>query len=221
MPDTRSASCNCGAIRIEARGEPIRAGICHCTTCRKESGGPFMAFAVWHADHVKIEGRTASWKATRDDRHFCPFCGSTLFGVEEGTKEIEVRLGAFDAAPTDLVPTYGYGSGDGSGGFRCCRAGSSLRAIGRRWGRGIRAGAEPQNHRFVPSTIACNPNRTEKLAIGLIAAATHGNPTRTAPAGGEMSMTTLTTPLNTPRICADPAPNVNGGPSAPGEIPPN
>ena len=106
MPDTRSASCNCGAIRIEARGEPIRAGICHCTTCRKESGGPFMAFAVWHADHVKIEGRTASWKATRDDRHFCPFCGSTLFGVEEGTKEIEVRLGAFDAAPTDLVPTY-------------------------------------------------------------------------------------------------------------------
>ena len=93
-------------FRIEARGEPIRAGICHCTTCRKESGGPFMAFAVWHADHVKIEGRTASWKATRDDRHFCPFCGSTLFGVEEGTKEIEVRLGAFDAAPTDLVPTY-------------------------------------------------------------------------------------------------------------------
>jgi hypothetical protein len=101
----RTASCNCGAVRIETRGEAARVGLCHCLTCRKESGGLFMAFAVWHADHVKIEGRTASWKATTDSRHFCPFCGSTLFDVVEGTSEIEVRLGAFDK-PTDLLPQY-------------------------------------------------------------------------------------------------------------------
>ena len=157
------------------------AGICHCTTCRKESGGPFMAFAVWHADHVKIEGRTASWKATRDDRHFCPFCGRRCSVSRKGPKRSRSGWARLMPHRRTWCRPMSYGFGDGSGGFRCCRAGSSLRGIGRRWGRGIRAGAEPQNHRFVPSTIACNPDRTEKLAIGLIASATHGNPTRTAP----------------------------------------
>jgi hypothetical protein len=40
MPDTRTASCNCGAIRIEARSQPVRVGLCHCTTCRKGGGAP-------------------------------------------------------------------------------------------------------------------------------------------------------------------------------------
>jgi hypothetical protein len=29
-----------------------------------------------------------------------------LFGVSDGTHEIAIQLGVFDAAPTDLVPTY-------------------------------------------------------------------------------------------------------------------
>ena len=29
-----------------------------------------------------------------------------LFGVSDGTGEIEIRLGAFDDVPTDLAPTY-------------------------------------------------------------------------------------------------------------------
>jgi hypothetical protein len=102
----RTASCNCGVIRIEARGEPVRVGLCHCTTCRKESGAPFTTNAIWRANSVTVEGETASWKDATDARHFCPSCGSALFGVADGTGEIEIRLGAFDRAPTDLTPTY-------------------------------------------------------------------------------------------------------------------
>ena len=29
-----------------------------------------------------------------------------MFGISDGTDEIEIRIGAFDLAPTDLVPTY-------------------------------------------------------------------------------------------------------------------
>jgi hypothetical protein len=106
MINTRTASCNCGAIRIETRGEPVRVGLCHCTTCRKSSGAPFTANAVWRAGDVTIQGHTASWKATTDARHFCPSCGSPLFGVSDSTGEIDIMVGAFDVAPTDLVPTY-------------------------------------------------------------------------------------------------------------------
>jgi hypothetical protein len=106
MTNTRTATCNCGAIRIEARGEPVRVGLCHCTTCRKESGAPFTTNAIWRAGDVTIRGDTASWKDATDARHFCPSCGSALFGVSDGTGEIEIRLGALDVVPTNLVPTY-------------------------------------------------------------------------------------------------------------------
>ena len=86
MPDTRTASCNCGAIRIEARGQPMRVGLCHCINCRKAGG--------------------ASWKDTTVSRHFCPSCGSVLFGASDGAGEIAIGLGAFDVAPTGLAPTY-------------------------------------------------------------------------------------------------------------------
>jgi len=104
MSDTRTASCNCGAIRIEARGQPVRVGLCHCTTCRKATGGPFTANGVWRADDVTVHGGTASWKDMTVSRHFCVSCGSPLFGAFDD--EIAIGLGAFDVAPTDLVPTY-------------------------------------------------------------------------------------------------------------------
>ena len=104
MPDTRTASCNCGAIRIEARGQPVRVGLCHCITCRKGSSAPFTASAIWRVEDVTIQGDTKSWKDTTVSRHFCPSCGSALFGVSDG--EIAIGFRVFDQAPTDLVPTY-------------------------------------------------------------------------------------------------------------------
>lgn len=43
---------------------------------------------------------------TTVSRHFCPSCGSHLFGVSDGTGEIAIGLGAFDVVPTGLAPTY-------------------------------------------------------------------------------------------------------------------
>lgn len=80
--------------------------MCHCTTCRKESGALFTANVIWRAEGVTVRGDTASWRHSTDARHFCPSCGSTVFGISDGTGEIEIRLGALDQALTDLTPTY-------------------------------------------------------------------------------------------------------------------
>ena len=106
MPDFRRGGCNCGAVRIEAEGEPMRVGLCHCMTCRKETGSAFMAFAVWDRSQVKINGPTQSWIQSTDHRHFCPACGSTLFGTHDSDTEIEVRIGCLDTAPSGLTPEY-------------------------------------------------------------------------------------------------------------------
>jgi hypothetical protein len=106
MATIRSARCNCGAVRIKARDVPVRLAICHCTICRREGGGAFAVISVWRAADVTIEGATASWTAKTDARHFCPVCGSTMFSIAPGSGEIELRLGAFEPVPTDLVPTH-------------------------------------------------------------------------------------------------------------------
>jgi hypothetical protein len=104
----RTGGCLCGAIRFTAHGAPLRTGLCHCTECRHETGGPFMAFAIWPSHAVTLTGTTAAYPTTRAyQRHFCPTCGARIFAIDSTEPgEIELRLGAFDAAPTDLSPTY-------------------------------------------------------------------------------------------------------------------
>jgi len=106
VDDLRLGGCSCGAIRLEARGKPKRVGLCHCLTCRKETGSAFNAFAVWDRSQVTVTGVAQSWTDTTDQRHFCPRCGSSMFCTDDGNTEIEVRLGCLDDAPTDLTPEY-------------------------------------------------------------------------------------------------------------------
>ena len=94
-----TGGCLCGAVRLEARGQPYRVGLCHCLSCRKHHGALFFAAAMFPADAVTIEGETADYEG----RHFCPRCGSSVFA--RSGDEIEVHLGTLDE-PNRLMPTY-------------------------------------------------------------------------------------------------------------------
>lgn len=91
--------CLCGSIRLEASGPPYRVGICHCMDCRKHHGALFHASAIFPADAVTITGNTQSYNG----RHFCPQCGSSVFGIS--ADEIEVNLGSLDN-PDQFIPSY-------------------------------------------------------------------------------------------------------------------
>lgn len=102
---TRTGGCNCGKVRLELTGEPLRAGLCHCTTCRRATGAPFMAIAVYRPKDILIDGATVAWTETTCHQHACPACGCRMFGTGE-VEEVYVMLGCLDEAPTDLVPDY-------------------------------------------------------------------------------------------------------------------
>ena len=102
----RTGGCNCGQVSFEVSGQPVRVGLCHCRICRKETGSIGNFFAVWRADRVLITGETQSWRLSTDNRHFCSACGSSVFAIVDGANEVEIRAGAFDDAPTDLIPIY-------------------------------------------------------------------------------------------------------------------
>jgi hypothetical protein len=100
----RTGGCNCGKVRFEVEGDPIRVGVCH-QICRKDTGSSFNLFAVWSSKNVVIVGDTEVGYIVRI-RHFCATCGSSLYIIVNGTNEVEIRAGAFDNAPSDLLPTY-------------------------------------------------------------------------------------------------------------------
>lgn len=97
--DEVSGGCLCGAVRLTAKGRPLRVGVCHCLDCRKHHGALFHASAIFRAASVSVSGKTGRFRG----RHFCPACGSPVFSVTG--EEVEVHLGTLDE-PSRFVPSY-------------------------------------------------------------------------------------------------------------------
>ncbi|MEM1364966.1 MAG: GFA family protein [Pseudomonadota bacterium] len=91
--------CACGAIRFEARGDPLRVGLCHCLDCRKRTGAPYFATVFYHVGQVSISGE----RRTDGGWSFCPKCGSTVHAQTD--TDIELALGCFDE-PRRFEPGY-------------------------------------------------------------------------------------------------------------------
>lgn len=70
--------CLCGSIEVTAPDRE-QIGVCHCSMCRRWSGGPM--FAVHCGTEVGFSGpaprtyRSSEWA----ERGFCPTCGTHLF----------------------------------------------------------------------------------------------------------------------------------------------
>ena len=96
----RVGGCSCARVRYQVSGEPTRVGICHCTSCRHESGSVFTTFGIWPRSAFQSSGEVRTWEG----RSFCPECGSRLFAL--GDEEVEIKLGTLDEAPTGLSPQY-------------------------------------------------------------------------------------------------------------------
>ena len=96
---SKTGQCLCGAVRLEARGEPSTVHACHCDDCRRFSGSAFIAVNFTEVD---LEG-PIRWFASSEwgERGSCEKCGSALFWRLRDEKAREsmgtaITLGAFD-----------------------------------------------------------------------------------------------------------------------------
>jgi hypothetical protein len=77
--------CLCGAVRYEARGDPMDQGYCLCRDCRKASGSGFVPFLSFLPSSVRISGETRhsiakSLRGGEAVRNHCATCGGLVFG---------------------------------------------------------------------------------------------------------------------------------------------
>ena len=62
----RHAECQCGQLRVDVSGEPIRVSVCHCLNCQRRSGSAFAAQARFEDKDVTITGLNASSQERHD-----------------------------------------------------------------------------------------------------------------------------------------------------------
>ena len=105
-----TGGCLCGALRYEAHGEPLFAGHCYCSDCRRASGSGFIPFMGFSSSAVRFSGETRKFvsKSARGSdavRNSCPICSSLVFGGEIGkTDSFTIYAGSLDD-PSSFRPT--------------------------------------------------------------------------------------------------------------------
>ena len=77
--------CQCGAVSYSIAAPPVAMVQCHCKDCQRASGTGHMSLARFRREDVTIDGQTATFATKADSgnintRHFCPSCGSRVFG---------------------------------------------------------------------------------------------------------------------------------------------
>ena len=102
-------SCLCGGVEFEVTGEFEPRSFCHCTSCKRLSGGAGTANARARSDEIEIvKGRELLRTYTPEGgsaKTFCSVCGSNLFGGGWPEREhCSVRLPAIDS-PFEGKPT--------------------------------------------------------------------------------------------------------------------
>jgi hypothetical protein len=106
-----TGGCLCGHIRYEAGGEPLFAVHCHCRDCQRSSGTGHVPVMGVAKELFKVSGETKSYVTVGSSqrkaiRHFCPNCGSLLFGTPEVAPDtVTIYVGSLDD-PAVFKPAY-------------------------------------------------------------------------------------------------------------------
>jgi hypothetical protein len=89
MAEIHEGGCLCGAVRYRVVGDPIIAGVCHCTRCQRMTGSAFSVPAYFEEAAIEITSGELKTYECRSEANrwinieFCPNCGTTVTWTAE------------------------------------------------------------------------------------------------------------------------------------------
>jgi hypothetical protein len=106
MPNTQTinGSCLCRQIRYKAVAAPLFQAYCHCQDCRKNGGSAFAALVFVPIESLSWQGKPQTFSHSSNSgstmtKHFCPNCGSQLFGTNSAKPDrIHIKVGTMENA---------------------------------------------------------------------------------------------------------------------------
>lgn len=110
--------CHCGAVRFQTPDEAAHSTLCYCEDCRRQSGAPVLAWAMFPEAAVSVEGEPKVYRSSESGRRsFCGACGTGLFFTNEPLRRmgmIQVRIAALDD-PEAIAPRMQVQTADRAG----------------------------------------------------------------------------------------------------------
>jgi hypothetical protein len=104
MNEVIHGACLCGQVGFEVQ-EPRTMGVCHCTRCRRWTGGAAPVVVVSPDNFRVTKGQELVKQYHEDgfaDRYFCSHCGSGVYG--DGGESYYVSAGVLQ--DVELVPEW-------------------------------------------------------------------------------------------------------------------
>ena len=90
-----TARCACGGVAMSIRGPVVSMLLCSCLDCQRASGSGHATVALVPAEGLTVDGTTKSFDRPSDSgatftRHFCPDCGTPLYG--RSSRAADIRM---------------------------------------------------------------------------------------------------------------------------------
>jgi len=100
MTPILSGRCSCGEVRYRVEGTVRDRCYCHCESCRRAVGAPFVAWGTVDSGNFSATGKIAVIGSSEHvTRGFCERCGTTLtYQHALRSHEIDFTLVSLDDA---------------------------------------------------------------------------------------------------------------------------
>ena len=96
---TYSGRCFCGQVRYELSGRPKFTCHCHCESCRRSAGAPFVTWVSFDGEGFSlVSGTIAEYRSSPGVRRgHCADCGTTItYWCDKQPEEIDIAVSSLD-----------------------------------------------------------------------------------------------------------------------------
>ncbi len=95
---SKQGACSCGAVRYQFAGDLNSPCFCHCESCRKASGAPYVAWGTVDLSLLSITGDMGYFSSSEGVRRgFCKHCGTSLSYQHSARPDhVDITLASLD-----------------------------------------------------------------------------------------------------------------------------
>ena len=96
-----NGKCLCGSVQLEVELSNTEIAACHCSMCRKWSGGPLLAIDSGELKSISNESLITRYQSSDwAERGFCSKCGTHLFYFLIPANQYHFPIGLLDTEST-------------------------------------------------------------------------------------------------------------------------
>ena len=93
-----NSTCLCGAVELEVGLSNTEIAACHCSMCRKWSGGPMLVIDSAELKSISNESLVTRYQSSEwAERGFCSKCGTHLFYFLKPANQYHFPIGLLDS----------------------------------------------------------------------------------------------------------------------------